>query len=110
MKSRIKLVSCLVLSFIVNVLCAEPPNGKSGRSLVVSEPKNDKVISLAGDWEFYWHKLLRPEDFKNKIDLSPHYLLVPGSWHNQGYPLLGYGTYRARISFQEKLKKGLLIY
>lgn len=52
-----------------------------------------KELSLNGSWEFYWNKLLTPEDFK--IPQKASRLYVPGSWHRQGdYPAIGFATYR----------------
>ncbi len=105
-----KLCLGLVAMFIVGDLQADSIWSRLGHSVFVEEIRNDQVVSLSGEWEFYWHELLTPEDFKKKNDLAPRYLQVPGSWHQQGYPVLGYGTYKARIVFQKKLENGLLIY
>ncbi|MDR1580469.1 MAG: hypothetical protein LBS35_08930 [Synergistaceae bacterium] len=57
------------------------------------------VYALAGEWEFYWKRLLDPADFaagggaedgKSLID-------VPSSWTEAGYPNFGYATYRIII-------------
>jgi signal transduction histidine kinase len=56
---------------------------------------------LWGTWEFYWNKLLIPEDFK--VDQHPAFIQVPGSWHRQGdYPLLGFSTYRLTVTLPQK--------
>jgi two-component system sensor histidine kinase ChiS len=52
-------------------------------------------IEFSGEWEFYWNQLLSPEDFNDS--LKPAFIRVPGSWHRQGYPVLGYGTYRTKV-------------
>lgn len=62
---------------------------------------------LFGEWEFYWDKLLSPEDFKSPQ--NPEYLAVPSSWSRNGYPTLGYGTYRVVITLAES-QRGLSLY
>jgi hypothetical protein len=64
----------------------------------------DGVLSLEGEWEFYWQKLLAPEDFKNGGAVSrTGYIRVPGTWNGyappgngkgQKLPGEGYATYR----------------
>ncbi len=62
---------------------------------------SSKGIRLDGEWEFYWGKLLSPEDFTNGTpDYKPDYINVPGLWdqagliRKEGYPLNGFATYR----------------
>ena len=57
------------------------------------------IISLNGEWEFYWNKMLRPHDFEGK-DINPDYYgMVPSYWTD--YPKdkvntdrFGFATYR----------------
>jgi serine phosphatase RsbU (regulator of sigma subunit) len=63
---------------------------------------------LNGSWEFYWGKLLSPEDFKNQSlkELGGAYLIVPGIWTGQQFKnetlgSYGYGTYRLRIKLDK---------
>jgi len=63
---------------------------------------NNKAIRLKGEWEFYWSKILNPDDFY-KIDTKKcEYVLLPKAWNNYkvnnkrvGYK--GYATYRLKI-------------
>lgn len=61
------------------------------------------VLSPEGEWEFYWHQLLTPDDFKKDVKANrTGYIRVPGTWN--GYepegekgkrlPGDGYATYR----------------
>lgn len=64
----------------------------------------DGVLSLEGEWEFYWQKLLAPEDFKSGGAASlTGFIRVPGTWNGyappgsgkgQKLPGEGYATYR----------------
>ncbi len=43
--------------------------------------KSDRIVSLDGEWEFYWQKLLTPEDFQtNKTLICNDYIRIPGTW------------------------------
>ncbi len=70
--------------------------------------KEEKIISLDGQWEFYWKKLLTPQDFSREKKPRPtHYLRLPGPWSKQApgkkaLPAKGYGTFRAVIDFDDK--------
>ncbi|HEY3429817.1 MAG TPA: hypothetical protein VGK39_04005, partial [Cyclobacteriaceae bacterium] len=57
-------------------------------------------VSLSGEWEFYWNKLLTPADFK--VDQKPEWFW-PYSWNRQSdYPALGFATYRAHVVLPEQ--------
>ena len=63
----------------------------------------DGPIELAGEWEFYWHQLAGPADFKSNSFLSPDsYIQTPGRWN--GHIInkneiggQGYATYRLKV-------------
>ncbi|MFC3802029.1 ATP-binding protein [Cohnella sp. GCM10012308] len=48
----------------------------------------EQKIALDGEWEFYWNKLLEPQDLQLN-DMQRSYRTVPSSWDAHGY-----GTYR----------------
>jgi signal transduction histidine kinase len=57
---------------------------------------SDGPFTLAGEWEFYWKKLLEPPDFQTQQ--NPEYIYAPSSWHRQGnYSVRGFATYRLRV-------------
>ena len=64
--------------------------------------KINKVISLNGEWEFYWDQLLTPEDFKKEGVGKPvltGYMKVPSQWNGknlngESLPVYGSATYR----------------
>ncbi|MFZ6001857.1 MAG: 7TM diverse intracellular signaling domain-containing protein [Bacteroidota bacterium] len=69
---------------------------KKGSADLSHHSFTENAISLSGEWEFYWGKLLKPSDFTEKQ--QPSWIYVPASWHRQGdYPALGFATYRAQI-------------
>lgn len=61
---------------------------------------------LNGDWEFYWHELLSPDDFKDGNYQSPLWVKVPNPWSDyelkgERLPKQGYATYRMHLEFLE---------
>jgi PAS domain S-box-containing protein len=67
----------------------------------------DGPIALDGEWEFYWRKQVKPEDFSGEHPPAMSgYINVPGIWN--GYEVngrkisgTGYATYRLRILLGE---------
>jgi two-component system sensor histidine kinase ChiS len=63
-------------------------------------PDDDGLISLDGQWAFYWQQLLSPSDFSPVAAIKPaDYIDVPGLWnqypHNTNkWPGDGFATYR----------------
>lgn len=55
------------------------------------------LVNLKGEWEFYWKKLLLPNDLV-KLDKPIQYAFVPKSWEEMNLPVKGYATYRLKIS------------
>ena len=69
---------------------------------------NDPVI-LKGEFEFFWNKLLGPDDFQgNKKPLPTGMITLPALWKGKIYPGLeplpasGYGTFRLTIHYLRK--------
>jgi PAS domain S-box-containing protein len=65
--------------------------------------KKDGPVALSGEWEFYWHSHLKPNEFSRESPLVMSGLIeVPGDWNGfevNGEKLAGdgYATYRLRI-------------
>ena len=60
-----------------------------------------KIVELNGDWEFYWHQLIAPKDFKTD-NTHRNYFAVPCLWNNKKINGtvqngIGYATYRLNI-------------
>ncbi|SDI20724.1 His Kinase A (phospho-acceptor) domain-containing protein [Alteribacillus persepolensis] len=55
----------------------------------------EKIVSLDGEWEFYWKSLDGPGQDKD----ASSYLHTPGSWQleNEELPHHGYATYRLKV-------------
>ncbi len=69
-----------------------------------------KIATLDGQWEFYWNKLLTPEDFSGEKKPQMDTLMkVPGSWQdtkvgNNVYPHKGVATYRILLKYPATIK------
>ena len=75
--------------------------------LTTGAPGEDGLLTLGGEWEFYWQELLQPEDFTENTRL-PGYIHLPApwqgkSWGNMKLPPLGYATFRLRIQFNKEM-------
>lgn len=59
-----------------------------------------KILSLDGEWEFYWNQLLTPKDFQLQVQPSDkNFMQVPGLWNGkmiegEKLPVFGCATYR----------------
>ncbi len=66
-------------------------------------------LSLNGEWEFYWNKLLGPDDFHPQTYVADAYAVVPDYWSKvlidgQNVSDTGYATYRLIVLTKEKNK------
>jgi signal transduction histidine kinase/DNA-binding response OmpR family regulator len=64
--------------------------------------ETDGPVKLDGKWEFYWGKLLAPDDFSEKNGIQKGYIEVPSKWNHyelNGEKLgtNGYATYKLEI-------------
>lgn len=72
--------------------------------------KQNELVELNGQWEFYWDRLLTPEDFASEhIPQMNSFMKVPGSWNDKVagtkiYPNHGVATYRLRLNYPARIK------
>jgi signal transduction histidine kinase len=113
-------VRTLALLIIATAGCILPAAGQTHVAIegVVDlrqmENKERFAINLNGDWEFYWNKMLYPNDFrkkpKPKPDLFPD---VPSYWtdYKDFIPTTGFGfaTYRLTILLPPDINKRLAL-
>lgn len=67
------------------------------------------IISLDGEWEFYWNELLTPDDFKNNTPPKTGLIEIPGLWNDyivngEALPSDGFATFRLIISNPDRNK------
>jgi PAS domain S-box-containing protein len=71
----------------------------------------DGPLDLKGEWEFYWHRHLRPADFaKAATPRSPDFRQVPDFWNNYRkdggeLPGEGFATFRLTVLVNGKQKQ-----
>ena len=66
------------------------------------DPESQSLVSLDGEWEFYWNKLLSPGELGREVAQPDLVVTVPKVWNNYEIgggvlPGFGYATYRLRI-------------
>ncbi len=59
--------------------------------------KEDGMLRVDGQWEFYENQILWPKDFENNGLRNFKYANIPGVFPNQGY-----GTYRVKLLFSDE--------
>jgi signal transduction histidine kinase len=69
-------------------------------------------VKLNGEWEFYWKKMLRPNDFKSGTRKPDFYGSVPSYWTDYPKDIVsdgktGYATYRLKVILPPGFKKAL---
>lgn len=111
-KWRILLViaiSAIMLYALAALLLSDSGVVNNGRAdLTEIDFDGSKLVSLDGQWELYWNKLLTFEEFHSgntpQID---SFVKVPGVWsenNKTAYPRQGFATYRLVLSYPSTLK------
>ena len=98
-------LSFLFLATALNVAAAQD----AVVDLINVDFEQSGMHPISGKWQFYWNRLLTPEDFATTIQVG-ELLNVPGGWNRlRDYPALGFATYRVTIKLPSQTK-GLAIY
>jgi signal transduction histidine kinase len=67
-----------------------------------------KILPLKGTWEFYWDKLLTPQDLDSH---TPTLVQVPHFWmENDQFDFFGKGTYHVKVKLPDKVNGQLAVY
>lgn len=95
------------------MLFQEPVTSNNGRAdLSGIDFSQNKLVSLKGQWEFYWNRLLLPEDFNSgQSPQMDSFMKVPGIWSNNAdthYTRQGIATYRLSLFYPSALKNPAL--
>jgi signal transduction histidine kinase len=110
------LVICSI-SLLPSVLSAQAAASRS-ESADANVNRNDlRLVSLQGEWQFYWKQALSPDDFNSTAITSTNppkgaTIKVPSSWAgqklgqsiNNGKPLprFGYATYHKQLTIEPR--------
>lgn len=84
------IVLSLLLVFFSLKMSAQPQIIKGELDLRNWDFKNQIILDLKGEWEFYWQKFLVSDSQNNTAQKPDGYLKVPGGW--DGHPLPKGGT------------------
>lgn len=84
-----------------------PPVAKAGLlDLREWDFEKDGIVSLKGEWEFYWQEFLSPDEIADTaVRDKKRFVSVPASWtvytankeENRRFPSGGYATYRLKV-------------
>ncbi|MCK5310674.1 MAG: 7TM-DISM domain-containing protein, partial [Desulfobacteraceae bacterium] len=105
------LALCLCLMFAScsdhQTVKREPPQAVNGLlDLSDWDFQKDGVVKLDGEWEFYWEKLLKPDDFNSPaLPQKTGLIRLPSVWNNyevneKTLSGNGYATYRLKIKIR----------
>jgi signal transduction histidine kinase len=110
-----KFSLCLVFFTIVSGLTAIEPEPRAVKGVIDLSQIQDRdhfILKLNGEWEFYWSRMLRPNDFKTGRIQPTYYGNVPSYWTD--YPSEsvktkkeGYATYRLKVILPPGFRKAL---
>lgn len=88
----------IFICLITNGLFAQPNAQKGVIDLQNFNFNDEEVVSLGGEWEFYWEKLLINSEFSNEKPSFNDFLIDWGS----KYSSFGFATYRLVILLPEE--------
>ncbi|MGG4142657.1 ATP-binding protein [Paenibacillus algorifonticola] len=85
----------------------EPPHhpdstAQHGQLDLAGVQVDDGLISLNGEWAFYWNQLIEPDEIGAASDGQPAFISVPGSWGSSSAKAAapegtGFATYRLLV-------------
>ena len=96
------------ISLTYSPASAVAKDGSAG--LAQSDFDANDFVSLDGQWEFYWDRLLTPADFEaDTLLLADTFMKVPGSWGDANtsplsLPGKGVATYRLVLEYPDSIK------
>ena len=116
MRVRMFILHALIIALAINLNArASVPKAVKGVIDLRNIGNSDKfIVKLNGEWEFYWEKILRPDDFKAGTIKPDYFGNVPSYWTD--YPQesvrtekFGYATYRLTVLLPPGMDKPLAL-
>ncbi len=103
------LVPAMMFYTLIMMILPSPTLTTNGRAdLSGIDFSHNKLVALDGQWEFYWDKLLMPEDFDpEQSEKMDSFITVPGVWSDDAgmhYSRQGTATYRLTLYCPSALK------
>ena len=110
-----RLLLVIIVAVPVTAIYARTPSPKAVKGILdLSEIKDPDhfIAKLDGEWEFYWKKMLHPDDFRSGNLKPDFYGNVPSYWtdyRNKQVKIenFGYATYSLTILLPRGLKNPL---
>lgn len=100
----ITLVTLMILAIFMMISSGPGRAVQGNADLSNIHFEQGEVVTLDGQWEFYWNQLLTPEDFEGEITQPiDTYIKTPGTWKGL-YPKNGVATYRLQLKYSASLK------
>lgn len=105
---RVLILFATVFIALTNRCLSENITVKNGTLDLRNSPFDETgTVYVSGDWEFYWGKLLSPEEIgQHKRDT---FLRIPGYFGDIGYPQVGVATLRLKILLPKR-QESLTLY
>ncbi|MGD9566769.1 MAG: ATP-binding protein [Sedimentibacter sp.] len=111
------LLCIIIITFLTEDVSAKDNSAAINGILDLTDYDWDKngIVSISGEWEFYWNKLYTPSNFKNTKTIEDKNLIIlPRAWNKyeiNNNKLSGYGfsTYRLLIETNSNETLGLKI-
>ncbi len=101
------IVPAIMLYTLLMMLSPEPIIVNNGKADLTNMDFGHNTVSIDGKWEFYWNKLLMPEDFHSgQRPQMDSFMKVPGVWSDQAdshYTRQGVATYRLTLQYPATL-------
>ena len=101
MKIAGKLLFLFILFYALdNSAYGSEPSAVKGVIDLRKTANDNFTVKLSGEWEFYWKKLLKPDDFRSGNNIKPDlYGTVPSYWTSYSVKSvkttsMGFATYR----------------
>lgn len=81
-----------------------PSNAKNGKlNLTAEDFGHSDLISLNGEWKFFWKELLTENEIKKRIKNGPQAnITLPSKWEDTVGTSFGYGTYYLKVIIPEE--------
>lgn len=115
MKIRLSLLLFLIITSFGSIMYSQSPSAVKGvLDLRRIERKDKFLVTLNGEWEFYWNRMLYPNNFRNEEKQIPDvYGMVPSYWtgyrgkNGEKFGKTGFATYRLVIILPVNVSKRL---
>jgi signal transduction histidine kinase len=107
------LIQLIIVPVVSLQLAAASPTAIKGVMDLRQISNNEKfILKLNGEWEFYWKKMLHPEDFALSAIKPDYYGRVPSYWTDYNQDSVkttqyGYATYRLTILLPHEFRAPL---